>query len=88
MTGAYISLFSSQRKKSIKRLCHGCIHFVNIVNYAFLWSMEINVKEENTVNSHYSGHCKDLELVSSFARVRNSGSVFQLNVCSLFFPGI
>ena len=88
MRGAYISLFSSQRKKPLKELCHGCIHFVNIVNSAFLWSMEINVNEENTVNSRYSGHCKDLELVSSFARVRNSGSVFQSNVCSLFLPGI
>ena len=29
--------------------------------------------------------CRDLELVSSFARVRNSGS--QLNVGNLFLPG-
>ena len=88
MRGAYISLFSSQRRKPLKGLCHGCIHLVNIVNYAFLWSMEINAKEENTVNSRYNGHCKDLELVSSFERVRNSASVFQSNVCSLFLPGI
>ena len=42
----------------------------------------------NTVNSLYSGHCRDLKLVSSLARVRNSGSLFQSNVCNLFFPGI
>ena len=41
-----------------------------------------------TVNSLYSGHCRDLELVSSLARVRNSGSLFQSNVCILFLPGI
>ena len=33
-----------------------------------------------TVNSFYSGHCRDLELVSSLARVCNSGSLFQSNV--------
>ena len=27
-----------------------------------------------TVNSLYSGHCRDRELVSSLARVSNSGS--------------
>jgi len=27
-----------------------------------------------TVNSFHSGHCSDLELVSSLARIRNSGS--------------
>ena len=44
-----------------------------------------------TVNLLCSGHCKDLELVTSLARVRNSGSlfqVFQANVCNLVFPGI
>ena len=40
----------------------------------------------NTVNSLYSGHCWDLKLVSSVARVRNSGSFFQSNVCNLFLP--
>ena len=38
----------------------------------------------NTVNSLYSGHCRDLKLVSSVARVRNSGSLFQSNVCNFF----
>ena len=40
------------------------------------------------VNSLYSAHCRDLKLVSSVARVRNSGSLFQWNVCNLFLPGI
>ena len=43
---------------------------------------------ETTVNSLYSGHRRDLKLVSSVARVRNSGSLFQSNVCNLFLPGI
>ena len=30
---------------------------------------------------------KDLELVSSLARVHNSGSLFQSNVCNLFSAG-
>ena len=42
----------------------------------------------NTVNSLYSGDCRDLELVSSLASVRNSGSLFQSNVCNLFLAGI
>ena len=41
-----------------------------------------------TVNSIYCGHCRDLELVSSLARVRNSEGLFQSNVCNLFLPGI
>ena len=41
-----------------------------------------------TVNSLYSGHCRDLEVVSSLVRVRNSGSLFQSNVCNLFLAGI
>ena len=43
---------------------------------------------ETTVNSLCSGHRRDLKLVSSVARVRNSGSLFQSNVCNLFLPGI
>ena len=38
----------------------------------------------NTVKSICSGHCKDLELVSSLARVHNSESLYQTNVCSIF----
>ena len=41
-----------------------------------------------TVNFLYSGHCRDLEVVSSLARVRNSGSSFQSNVCNLLLPGL
>ena len=41
-----------------------------------------------TVNFLYSGHCSDLEVVSSLARVRNSGSSFQSNVCNLLLPGL
>ena len=48
----------------------------------------LGTKIWDTVNSFYSGHCRDLEVVSSLARVRNSGSLFQSNVCNLFLPGI
>ena len=41
-----------------------------------------------TVNSLYTGPSRDLELVSSLARVRNSGSSFQSNVCKIFLPRI
>ena len=37
------------------------------------------------VNSIYSGHCRDLELVYSLAEVRNCGSLFQSNIS--FFAG-
>ena len=40
------------------------------------------------VNSLYCGHPRDRELVSLIARVRNSGNLFQSNVCNLFLPGI
>ena len=42
----------------------------------------------NTVNSLYSRHCGDLELVSSLARAHSSGRLFQSNICKLFLPGI
>ena len=42
------------------------------------------LKSVTTVNSLYCGHCRDLESVSSLARLRNSGSLFQSNVCNLF----
>ena len=44
--------------------------------------------KESTVNSLYSGHCQDLELLSSLSRVHNSGTLFQSNICNLSFPGI
>ena len=36
----------------------------------------------------FSGDCRDLELVSSLVRVRNSGALFQSNVCKQFLVGI
>ena len=37
------------------------------------------ITEDNTVNSLYSGHCKDLELVSSIiARVCNSREIISV----------
>ena len=36
----------------------------------------------NTVNSHSSGHCRDLKLVSSLPRVGYSESLVWLNVIS------
>ena len=41
-----------------------------------------------TVNSRYSGHPRDRDLVSVIGRVRNNGSLFQSNVCNLISPGI
>ena len=42
----------------------------------------------STVDSLYCGQLMDLEFVSSIVRVRNSGILFQSNVCNLFLPGI
>ena len=47
--------------------------------------MAIESQHINTVNSFYCGHCGDLESVSSLARVRNIGSLFQSNI---IFAGI
>ena len=41
-----------------------------------------------TVNFLYCGHPWDRELVSLIARVRDSGNLFQSNVCNVFLPGI
>ena len=41
----------------------------------------------NTVNSLYSGQCRDLELVSLLARVRKSESLFQSILCNFFYRG-
>ena len=41
---------------------------------------------QNTVNSHYSGHVRHLELVSSLARVRNSESLIYFSqMCVICF---
>ena len=45
-------------------------------------------KSHFIVNSFYSGHRRALELVATLTRVRNSGSLFQLNNHDLFLPGI
>ena len=42
----------------------------------------------HTVKSPYKGHCGDLELLSSLARVRNCGSLFQPNICTFFAWGL
>ena len=41
-------------------------------------------KQNNIVNFFYSAHCRNLELVSSLARVCNNGSFFQSNICNVF----
>ena len=42
-----------------------------------------------TVNFLHSGNCRNLELMSSLTRVRNSGGLFQsINVCNSFLPGL
>lgn len=48
---------------------------------------QVNIR--NTVNSFCScGPRRDLELVSSVGRVRNSRSLFQSNICNIFFLGL
>ena len=46
------------------------------------WKKLLSCK--STVNSLYSGHCRDLELLSSLARVRYGGNLFQSNICNLW----
>ena len=50
--------------------------------YVCVWVFITGTRRQipSTVNSLYSGHCRDLKLVSSVARVRNSGSLFQMSV--------
>ena len=62
------------------------LFFCGVIHFYF--SIHIRQWLVYTVNSLYSGHCRDLKLVSSVARVRNSGSLFQSNVCNSFLPGI
>ena len=63
-----------------------CIHIrLSVVSCITVFIVSLNA---NTVNSLYSGHCRDLESMSSLARVRNSGSLFQSSFCNLFLPGI
>ena len=55
-----------------------CYHFEVIRSKKKLFSFS------STVNSLYSGHCRDLELLSSLERVRYSGTLFQSNICNLW----
>ena len=43
-----------------------------------------SVKQSEIWVRDYSGHCRDLKLVSSLARVRNSESLFQSIICNFF----
>ena len=47
----------------------------HVVNVSIVWYQ----------NSLYNGHCRDLEFVSSSARLCNRGSLFQSNAPSLLF---
>ena len=49
---------------------------------------QTNKQKRCTVNSLYSGHLSDLDLVPSIARARNRGSLFQSNIRDLFLPVI
>ena len=52
-----------------------------------VWLAYFRSRRQDTINSLYGGHFRDFELVSSLARVRNSGSLILSNLCSLFLPG-
>ena len=63
-----------------------CIHIrLSVVSCITVFIVSLKA---NTVNSLHSGHCRDLQSVSSLARVRNSGSLFQSSFCNLFLSGI
>ena len=49
----------------------------HFINYGQKTCSYINMPR---VNSIYGGHCRDRELVSSLARVHNSGSLYQSNI--------
>ena len=81
--------FFSEKKTSK----HLTVFFPETVNIEKMANLKANTKTlflnlPYSVNCLYSGHCRDLELMSSLARVRNSGNLFQSNICNLFFPGI
>ena len=54
-----------------------CYHFEVIRSKKKLFSFS------SIVNSFYSGHCWDLELLSSLARVRYGRNLFQSNICKI-----
>ena len=53
-------------------------------NFEVMRSEKKLLSFSSTVNFLYSGHCRDLELLSSLARVRYSGNLFQSNICNLW----
>ena len=65
------------KEKELQVLRMQCYHFEVIRKEKKLFSFS------STVNSFYSRHCRDLELLSSLARVRYSGNLFQSNICKI-----
>ena len=52
-------------------------------NFEVMRSEKKLLSFSSTVNFLYSGHCRDLELLSSLARVRYSGTLFRSNICKI-----
>ena len=65
------------KEKELQVLRMQCYHFEVIRKDKKLFSFS------STVNSFYSRHCWDLELLSSLPRVRYSGNLFQSNICKI-----
>ena len=65
--------------------------FIGALQSSSKWFSEnTDITIYSQLSLSFSGHFRDLELVSSLARVRNSGSLFQSNICNvcLFLPRI
>ena len=65
------------KEKELQVLRMQCYHFEVMRSEKKLFSFS------STVNSFYSGHCWDIELLSSLARVRYGGNLFQSNICKI-----
>ena len=65
------------KEKELQVLRMQCYHFEAIRSEKKLFFFS------SIVNSFYSGHCWDLELLSSLARVRYGGNLFQSNICKI-----
>ena len=59
-----------------KQKKYSVCYLVYIAFIKFIVMEHVQLRLTYTVNSLYSGHGRDLKLVSSVARVRNSGSLF------------
>ena len=72
--------------KTLSPLC--MLHMLIILILVVKWINTAVYQYLSTANSLL--HCRDLELVTSLAKVRNSRSLFQSNICTcnLFLPGI